>query len=515
MTQCTQCHEVGKQISGEKCLACHTILNTQVQSGKGLHANPSYQKCEQCHIEHHGRDFDLIFWNEGIDTFNHDSTGYALNGRHRALACRQCHSSQFIQDSLQFIHHKKDLNRTYLGLSTQCQSCHEGPHRNQFKGKSCNDCHGENSWNPQPNFSHNQSQFKLTGKHQETACEKCHRIKQDNTSSQFSHYKQFTNIAHDNCTECHQDIHHGKLGPNCRQCHTTRGWNLVNLVEFDHNLTGFVLKGKHQQVDCKKCHKPGIPLKIDAYQHCTDCHSDYHEGCFLSRDQYQDCSDCHSEDGFSPSLFSIGRHNATRFPLTGGHQATPCIACHQKNIEKNHETTQFDFPSFRCQACHKDPHWDLSHWVEQKGCEFCHTTQGWHSVQFDHTMTQFSLTGQHQYVQCEQCHKDKEGNYRFAFKEVGCVMCHDDVHQGQFQHDVNGKILNQPCDDCHTTTDWLAEKLDHTRDSAFPLSGRHRTLNCDRCHHTEQIDGHLTTRYKPILHQCDSCHGLREVQDEQ
>jgi len=80
---------------------------------------------------------------------------------------------------------------------------------------------------------------------------------------------------------------------------------------------------------------------------------------------------------------------------------------------------------------------------------------------------------------------------------------------GQFTEKAGNTPGPARCDRCHVTSGWLAEKFDHDRDSIFPLSGAHRALACGKCHLAETRDGSSFIRYKPIPHQCDSCHGIR------
>ena len=49
---------------------------------------------------------------------------------------------------------------------------------------------------------------------------------------------------------------------------------------FDHSQTDYTLEGKHNEVDCRACHKEKFmtaPMSFDA---CNRCHNDFHEGQF-------------------------------------------------------------------------------------------------------------------------------------------------------------------------------------------------------------------------------------------
>ncbi len=65
---CTKCHGGDQQLVPENCLQCHSRIKAQRESGEGLHSRAEYQVCQNCHIEHQGRDFDLVHWKDGEQT---------------------------------------------------------------------------------------------------------------------------------------------------------------------------------------------------------------------------------------------------------------------------------------------------------------------------------------------------------------------------------------------------------------------------------------------------------------
>ena len=82
-------------------------------SGRGLHAGEDYQDCVDCHVEHHGRDFDLVFWPDGQVGFDHGVTGFALQQSHARLQCRQCHAARYQTDP-GFLREKQKDPRPHL-----------------------------------------------------------------------------------------------------------------------------------------------------------------------------------------------------------------------------------------------------------------------------------------------------------------------------------------------------------------------------------------------------------------
>ncbi|MGB5664278.1 MAG: hypothetical protein WBM60_13605, partial [Eudoraea sp.] len=72
MSNCTLCHDLGDKVSDKKCLECHKEIQSLINKKDGYHANSSVVKkdCFECHSDHHGRNFDMIRFDE--DAFNHD-----------------------------------------------------------------------------------------------------------------------------------------------------------------------------------------------------------------------------------------------------------------------------------------------------------------------------------------------------------------------------------------------------------------------------------------------------------
>jgi hypothetical protein len=362
------------------------------------------------------------------------------------------------------------------------------------------------------------------------------------------------------CMDCHketaQDVqartgHHGRMKPQqCRTCHTEHrglGGKLTNLDEkrFDHSVTDFALRGKHQQVDCGKCHAPGKKRRSTP-QDCYSCHrkDDNHKGNLGTR-----CGDCHTENSWKDRKFD---HSKTRFPLEGRHNETKCgdchrnnqyrdqtprdcYGCHKKDDDQDGHRGQF---GTRCETCHTPRRWDeqifdhdqdtdyplvgkhrttactdchsgplyavkLSqacfdcHKKDDKhreslgrDCGKCHTERGWKQpAKFDHDRTRFPLRNAHANprVTCESCHRDLS-SMRNTPRD--CYSCHrtDDKHDGQ-----NGR----ECEKCHDDRSWRVGTFDHNK-TRFPLTGRHAANTCKDCHKTQ--------RFKDVKPECYSCH---------
>jgi len=520
VNNCTRCHETGQKLNPQKCLNCHALLAQRIKDNKGLHARPEYKPCENCHVEHQGRSAALIYWPGGQEQFEHSSTGYLLSGKHSSLKCRKCHVKDFIVNKEIYIQNKIDLNRTFLGLNPECLFCHSDEHRGQFV-KKCSDCHQQDNWIPATGFSHSRTAFPLTGQHQRTDCKKCHPLITDHKSQTDPDYLKFTGLAYSSCQDCHQDVHQNKFGPSCSTCHNTSGWKEVALTTFRHDRTNYPLRGRHTQLRCEQCHRPGLPHKISRYANCKDCHQDYHQGQFTRRNRKGACEECHTVDGFSPALFTVEDHQASSYPLQGSHLAIPCFLCHKRyKTQKGLMATPFRFPSTHCETCHADVHDKQGELFQQRiskqngssGCEYCHTAQGWTVTSFNHALTSFPLEGKHTLTACRACHKPNEINgkpVQIPLKNIPftCQNCHTDIHHGQFNDNKSNKTT---CDKCHSPGNWIELKFDHNRDSRFPLEGVHRDVPCSRCHPSITKDGNQFKRFKPLEISCKSCHDKNE-----
>lgn len=492
MSNCTQCHTLGAKVSNEKCLACHTEIKDRLDQNKGYHSYTGVKdkSCVSCHNDHHGRTFEIIRFEK--EKFDHQQAGYALNGAHSKKTCADCHKSEFIKDPK--VKNKKYA--TYLGLSTECLSCHTDYHQNSLS-KTCTECHGFDAFKPALKFDHNKSRFPLVGKHQGVECLKCHKTEIKDGKS----YQKFAGISYSNCTSCHTDIHKNLFGQDCRQCHNEESFhNIQGISNFDHNKTNFKLEDKHQAVTCKSCHKTALtdPVK---HERCSDCHADYHNQQFSRPENTPDCSTCHSTKGFKGSSYTIDQHNTGIFPLEGAHLATPCFACHLKSEKWN-----FREIGLRCNDCHPDIH---ATYLDQKyypgsDCKSCHSTNWWSDIRFDHGITGFLLEGAHVKQTCRTCHftKDDSGkiNQRFSGLTSKCADCHKDIHAGQFE--VEGLT---ECARCHGFENWKAGKFDHNT-ARFILDGRHKNVECIKCHKPNLVNGVSVVQYKLNEFKCESCH---------
>lgn len=490
MSNCTKCHEIGEPVHNSKCLECHSEIKELVDAGRGYHAGAEVigKDCSECHSEHHGRNFEIIRFDQ--KKFDHNSTGYILEGKHKQIECEDCHNGDNIPNP-----DLKKRAKTFLGLSGKCSNCHVDYHQKTLSD-NCENCHGFNSFRPATNFDHSSARFILDGGHKNVKCADCHKMTEKNGSE----FQVFKGVKFNSCIDCHKDIHNGKLGDNCESCHSTISFkNIKNKERFDHDKTGFKLIGKHNNVECRDCHKNGLTAKLK-YQNCYNCHTDFHNGQFTENGKITDCNACHNINGFKPSLFSIEKHNESGFMLMGSHLAVPCENCHRKENLWN-----FGFENNKCITCHENVHGNTigqKYWHDGN-CESCHGFNSWQVAKFNHSETGFELIGKHKNLDCGSCHKTSDGsNVSFKFSSLSgqCEDCHNDIHYGQFRS--NGKTN---CEACHAFADWRPVKFSHVV-SRFKLDGAHKNVPCIKCHSKIEQNGREYIKYKFDEIKCSNCH---------
>jgi hypothetical protein len=157
-------------------------------------------------------------------------------------------------------------------------------------------------------------------------------------------------------------------------------------------------------------------------------------------------------------------------------------------------------------------------------CDSCHTIQSFLPVRYEPALhKQFPLQGAHAVVACTSCHRsdsrlaaraapiraflEKRGRsdrvsltqFHPPADKQRCDACHADPHRGQFA----ARVKQAGCADCHEVQSFARVRFDHTRESAYPLTGAHQGVACASCHLADALG---TVRYKPLQTQCSACH---------
>lgn len=493
LLNCTKCHDLGKGVSEAKCLECHTELKNRIDLNQGYHVSAPVKSksCIECHSDHHGRNFEIIRFDE--NAFRHELTGYELEGAHLKTKCADCHKDELIDNPAI---RKKEY--TYLGLKTECLSCHEDSHQGTLTGE-CTSCHDYEAFKPARYFDHASTQFPLKGKHQQVDCLECHPVTQKNGRD----FQAFANVEFASCTSCHEDFHQGEFGQNCNECHSEEGWHLFKgMGNFDHNKTHFPLTGRHRVTKCLDCHTNGTDNK-DPFQEfvtwrsfdCVQCHEDVHESKLGT-----ECKSCHTTSSFTSLKKDHSfDHAQTDYSLEGKHLTVDCKECHTTNSKI--EPLQFD----RCNHCHEDFH--EGQFADLQGmyrdCAECHSVRDFAESSYtieDHNATKFVLDGAHMATPCFACHLSGE---KWNFRDIGlrCNDCHEDVHQGV----LDPKFYpEKTCQHCHTTNAWPDISFDHGQTN-FILEGKHLEVQCNDCHLDHGID-EKHQLFSGLTSRCMDCH---------
>jgi Zn finger protein HypA/HybF involved in hydrogenase expression len=503
--ECAQCHEEGEGISRTKCLGCHDHkpLARRIRAGKGLHARKEYKKgCESCHLDHKGAKYNPIDWRPlgGQKRFDHDLSGYALEGAHRRQRCVDCHETKY-----------KSGRTKFLGLDSNCLSCHEDVHnfqRNHPKLTECKVCHSFDARTITQakglRFNHGKvADFELKGRHEKTKCSKCH------TSTKIFKMKD----PPKRCEECHKDPHKNvytarpSRSPqaakrDCKTCHSDTEQKFKK-GKFNHGkFTRFQIRNKHAKLKCTKCHEKtsSKPPPLN----CAQCHKDDSTHVVGGKDRFKgrDCIQCHQDTGFK--TISFNHKKLAKFSLGGKHGKISCTDCHRKKSKREQRTATDTFEKFKSGSCigchsHKNAHERKFH-DRPKLCTKCHVPGSTNikTPSHDELSEHFAQQGAHAPISCEKCHGNGLTNLKLG---EDCSACHeeDDAHKGN---------LGKTCKECHFEGfPWSEVIFDHNAKAEFPLEGKHQAVSCSKCHSS------APESYKPLEQKCVSCHGKQDVHE--
>ncbi|MBK6822055.1 MAG: hypothetical protein IPG87_03365 [Saprospiraceae bacterium] len=537
--QCQDCHKNPTDFNSFTCVSCHKNPETDKEHEKVNGYVYNDQACLACHPS-----------GSSEQTFDHNSTGFVLNGGHQGVDCLKCHDKGFKGTPSTCIScHQEDFNKTVnpdhkqLGLSNDCASCHTTTpgwmparfdnHNNYYVlqdahaliANDCKACHnGDYKNTPNTCLGCHQADFNNTKDPDHKAgqfptdCASCHSQKAWQPST-FDHDGQHFPVfsgkhkgvwnqcleCHNNpsdyrqysCTICHlnpeTDKEHDGIGGYvyqnnaCLACHPTGDADF----KFDHNTTGFPLTGAHQQTNCLECHSKGFK---NTPSECVACHqNDFdqsinpkHKDIGLSTD----CISCHTtQPGWTPAKFDV--HN-NYYVLQDAHAiiANDCKVCHNGNYQNTPNT---------CVGCHqgdfnnaKDP--DHLAGKFPTDCASCHNQKAWEPSTFNHDGMHFPIySGKHKGVwnKCAECHLNPSD-----YRQFSCTVCHTNPETDEDHKGIGGYVYeNNACLACHPTGD-ADVKFDHNT-TGFSLTGAHLQANCLECH---------ANGFKNTPGECVACH---------
>ncbi|MEM6674908.1 MAG: cytochrome c3 family protein [Planctomycetota bacterium] len=389
--------------------------------------------------------------------------------------------------------------------------------------ESCSDCHG--GWTTTMAES----------------CLECHEMIGVHIEERMGVHGTIDQEGVMSCNVCHSE-HHGETFLAVSDVSFARA-GIPDRLEFDHEIVGWLMEGKHLELDCAECHEFCELDVVPAGEHrylglnptCATCHEDVHEGAFRN-----DCIICHVQSSFDEHHFV---DHDDYLDLVGGHAGISCRECHAKDsshsleILRGPENRRPDSRS--CAACHDVPHEEsfvveaaLTAGVADPAsligpeahvlCSDCHEP---HHLSFQddaesmspeqHAASGFVLDRPHHEVSCDECHvPDLPYADRYPGRDQDtCASCHEDVHEGQFDgleflavaDFVGGLVDEQGCLTCHARTHFEPTNfgVEAHADTDLPLEGTHAEIECAECH---AADASGLQAFSGIDHTCDSCH---------
>jgi hypothetical protein len=358
-------------------------------------------------------------------------------------------------------------------------------------------------------------------------------------------------VADNKCLACHDHqnlgarISAGKgfhastvvQGKRCQTCHKEhkgRGFDIMGWKSqaggeqnFNHDLTGWPLHGKHVSTDCAQCHKARNKAGLKTYMGTdTLCGS---SGCHakdqphkIERKDLLRCERCHTESVWKPEKrvlqFNHDDRKDAGMPILGSHRDVACSKCHPKDV--------FNLPASNpasCgnSGCHQSPH--AGHLFGKRDCDWCHSPTFKSFKQrfakdmpdFDHSeRTRFDL-GAHKRLPCMDCHTKALGEA----KPVGaCETCHaKDSHHGDRFKEFGGTPPS--CSTCHPTTSWKPTAFNHATRTGFTLNAKHGQVACRACHRGkspsdfENLTALVKGKGKSAQIDCMGCHQHKNVHE--
>lgn len=204
------------------------------------------------------------------------------------------------------------------------------------------------------------------------------------------------------------------------------------------------------------------------------------------------CQKCHADEGLEAGCLSCHTEIQEQYDRDAGYHA---------------QLRQTSADS--CEVCHPD----------HGGAEFPLVSelswQGTDSNTFTHPHVDFTLTGQHTELTCDQCHTEKfhEPVVLAEFPDqvrsttlLGlsqeCIHCHEDIHKSGEQ--------TRTCSKCHSQDAFKPAPF-FNHDEYFVLEGRHAKAACTACHQQDvepvQVDGQRPPTFGPVKgKRCADCH---------
>lgn len=299
--------------------------------------------------------------------------------------------------------------------------------------------------------------------------------------------------------------------------------SILNIGEFDHAATGFVLDGNHAVLDCESCHIGAVFDELPTQ--CDQCH----DGVFAVGvppnhiPVIDSCEVCHTTQGFEPSAATTTMDHS----ILG---AQACSTCHD-NITATGKGPTHIQTTAECDLCHSVNTWVISgapdHSTFPPGsCIECHDNVAASGKPADHINTT-NL--------CDACHRPFPASWAPVQSSAvdhsqvigACSSCHNNiVASGKHPNHINS---TDNCNACHLPgpTPWgLAATVDHNQVIGACVSCHNNVVavgkppnhlntsdNCETCHQTGVTFSPVTAvDHNEVVGVCSSCHNNIDAQ---
>jgi len=369
---------------------------------------------------------------------------------------------------------------------------------------SCSECHG--GWT----------------RSMASACLDCHAPIEEQLAAASGLHGTLEKEVARQCAVCHSDHHGTEFALVNRISFLKAG--IPDPSEFDHGLIGFVMNGRHLELECSECHAnaealvlpQGEPRFLGLDRNCATCHEDPHQGRMKLA-----CAQCHGQVDFQ-QLDSIDHDE--QLPLIGSHGDIGCRECHAEGAPRSLESigaASHGLAARECIDCHESPHEDLfTNGVAElastsrgAACVACHAAEH-ESFREDgltvsaehHALSGFPLDAPHDEAGCRDCHDVGLATFEERYPDRGandCHLCHEDVHEGQFADSFFGR---DGCLDCHErhAFDPHTFNLEKHSFTDLALTGTHADTDCYACHELPESGAARVFHGTPG--RCEDCH---------
>ncbi len=303
-----------------------------------------HARCDDCHADAHAGQFlnradkgdcrachTVESWKKSQwDVKQHQALAFPLTGRHAKVPCADCHGPNRPRGSGANaagaigtvagrvgdpapggVEATAGAGAAAAGTAqmlfklsdTTCLSCHIDPHAGKYAAaesdtlggkRACASCHDTERFHPSrvDVREHARFAYPLDGAHRAVACVTCHPdlarpplasslIGRAVSGSQPAGIEEISFARkHEDCVDCHKDVHEGQLRGPCSRCHDTAAFRPPSRFVHDRDAA-FPLAGAHSKVACDRCHPAkdnGSGRRIITFRPvpvaCAACHTE-------------------------------------------------------------------------------------------------------------------------------------------------------------------------------------------------------------------------------------------------